>query len=286
MIIASWNVNGIRAVSKKDPFWQYLEGDDSPDIIGFQEIKAMPDQLKEKLRYPANYYAYWNPAEKKGYAGTAIWTKIKPLNVWYHLAAGDFEHEYHNSEGRVTIAEFDTFLFATAYFPNGGRNESQFEFKFEFYKHLFAHMDKLSLQTGKPAIINGDYNIAHTEIDIARAKENETSIGFTIAERKLIDWVIDDLGFIDTFREFNTEGDNYTWWHYISNARARNVGWRIDYTMIAPRLRRQLKNARILNNVFGSDHCPIDITLKCDEDDRIGEEIVHEKPGDEVQTLF
>ena len=284
MRIASWNINGIRAIAKKPDFFEYLNGPDSPDIIGFQEIKAMPAQLGDELLKPENYYTYYNPAEKKGYAGTAIWTKIKPLNVWYHLDAGDFEHEYHNSEGRVTIAEFDTFLFATAYFPNGGRNESQFEFKFAFYEHLFAHMEKLSKETGKPVILNGDYNIAHTEIDIARAKENETSIGFTIAERKLIDWVIDDLGFIDTFREFNTEGDNYTWWHYISNARSRNVGWRIDYTMIDPRLRDQLKGARILNNVFGSDHCPVDIELECEEDARIGETVMHKTT--ENPTLF
>jgi exodeoxyribonuclease III len=286
MKIASWNVNGIRAVSKKPDFFDYLNGPDSPDIIGFQEIKALPEQLTDDLLYPENYYTYWNPAEKKGYAGTALWTKVKPLNVWYQFEAQEFDHEYHNTEGRVTIAEFDTFLFATAYFPNGGRNESQFEFKFEFYKHLFAHIQKLSEKTGKPAIVNGDYNIVHTEIDIARPKENQNSIGFTIAERKLLDWVIDELGYIDTFREFDSNGENYTWWHYISNARARNVGWRIDYTMIDPRLRTNLKSAKILSHVMGSDHCPVEIELECSEDEKLGEKVIHEKPGDETQTLF
>ncbi|MBT6068631.1 exodeoxyribonuclease III [Candidatus Peregrinibacteria bacterium] len=286
MKIAAWNVNGIRAASKKPYFFDYLNGPDSPDIIGFQEIKALPEQLTDELLYPENYYTYWNPAEKKGYAGTALWSKIKPLNVWYQFEIKDFDHEYHNTEGRVTIAEFDTFLFVTAYFPNGGRNESQFEFKFEFYKHLFAHIQKLSEKTGKPAIVNGDYNIVHKEIDIARPKENQNSIGFTIAERRLLDWVTDELGFIDTFREFDSSGENYTWWHYISNARARNVGWRIDYTMIDPRLREKLQGARILDHVMGSDHCPVEIELTCEEDSQLGEKVVHKKPGDEVQSLF
>lgn len=285
MKIASWNINGIRAIAGKPDFMRFLEGPDAPDIIGFQEIKALPEQLPEKLRFPKNYYAYWNPAEKKGYAGTAIWTKIKPLSVWYHFEYEDFKHEYHNTEGRVTGAEFDTFLFFTAYFPNGGRSDEQFNFKFDFYKHFFGYVKEMAKKTGKPAIVNGDFNVAHTEKDIARPKENENSIGFTIAERKLLDWVIDKQGFIDTFREFCSDGDRYTWWHYFTKARDRNIGWRIDYTMISPALRKSLKNARILDNVFGSDHCPIDIELGCKEDAKIGEPIVHEKDV-ENPTLF
>lgn len=284
MRIASWNINGIRAIAGKPDFFKYLESTDAPDIIGFQEIKAQADQLPDKLRFPTNYYAYWNGAEKKGYAGTAIWTKIKPLNVWYHFEYKDFKHEYHNTEGRVTGAEFDTFLLFTVYFPNGGRNEDQFNFKFDFYEHFFGHVAEISKKTGKPAIVNGDYNIAHTELDIARPKDNENSIGFTVAERKMIDRVIGEFGFIDTFREFEKGGDHYSWWHYMSGSRARNVGWRIDYTMIDPRLRGQLVGARILDNVFGSDHCPIDIDLKCAEDARLGEIIVQQKA--DTPTLF
>lgn len=286
MKIAAWNVNGIRAIAKKPDFFKYLDGNEAPDIIGFQEIKVTHDQLNDELLYPKNYYTYWNPAIKKGYAGTALWTKVKPLNIWYHFEYSDFDHEYHNTEGRVTTAEFDSFLFCTAYFPNGGRNEDQFNFKFDFYKYLFAHLEELSKKTGKPVIINGDFNIAHTELDIARPKENEKSIGFTIAERKMLDWVTEDLGYIDTFREFEKNGEHYTWWHYISNARARNVGWRIDYTMIAPSLRAHLKSAHILNNVFGSDHCPIEIEITLPEDSKLSEPIIHKRPEDNAQTLF
>ena len=259
--IASWNINGIRAIAGKPDFVKYMEGRDSPDIIGFQEIKATTEQLKDKLLYPEHYYAYWNPAEKKGYAGTAIWTKIKPLNVWYHFEYGNFNHEYHNTEGRVTGAEFDTFLLFTVYFPNGGRNEDQFNFKFDFYKHFFGFVKEMSKKTGKPAIVNGDYNVAHTELDIARPKENENSIGFTKAERELLDWVVGKLEFVDTFRAFEKSGGHYTWWHYFTKARDRNIGWRIDYTMLDPRLHKHLKNARILNNIFGSDHCPIELVV-------------------------
>ncbi len=247
--IISWNVAGIRAVMKKN-FLEYVK-DEKADIVCLQETKAHPDQVDSKLiQYD---YHYWNTAEKKGYAGVAIFSKIKPLKVINGLDIPE-----HDKEGRVLTLEFDTYYLVNVYTPNSQRELLRLAYRQEWDKEFLKYLKKL--ETKKPVIVCGDFNVAHQEIDIARPKENRRNAGFTDEERAGFQKYIDH-GFIDTFREFEKGPGHYTYWYYMFGARARNVGWRIDYFLISKALRKRLKAAFIREKVMGSDHCPVGIEI-------------------------
>jgi len=247
--IISWNVNGIRAVLKKG-FAEFID-EEKPDIMCIQETKAHPDQVDEIMHDYEHHY--WNSAEKKGYSGTAIFSKIKPISVLY----GD--KPLNDNEGRVIALEFENYYLINVYTPNSKRGLERLEGRQTWDKEFLKFLK--NLEKKKPIIVCGDLNVAHKEIDIARPKQNERSAGFTIEERKGMDnYIKADL--IDTFREFNQEPDQYTWWSYFGNARANNVGWRIDYFLQSKKLRPILKDAFILPKITDSDHCPIGVILK------------------------
>ncbi len=254
MKLISWNVNGIRAAERKG-FFDWL-AQKPADIICVQETKAHPDQLTSKFIEPEGYYSYWSAAVRKGYSGVAVFTKQKPLSVIEGLGNNEFD-----GEGRVLQIEFKDFILFNIYFPNGGSGNKRVSFKMGFYDCFLKKADDLR-KKGRKLIICGDVNTAHEEIDLARPKENEKNTGFLPEERA---WVTKFLskGYIDTFRHFHPgEGGHYSWWDYKTGARARNVGWRIDYFFITPDLLTKLKNAFILTDIFGSDHCPVGIELK------------------------
>ena len=254
MKLVSWNVNGIRACVNKGHFLEYLQSEE-PDVIGIQEIKAMPDQLEERVLNPSGYYSIWHSAQKKGYSGVAIFTKQKPKMVLEGFGVDKFDNE-----GRAVIAEYDNFVFVNCYFPNGKRDEERLLYKLDFYKAIFDFCNDLRSR-GKNIVIVGDYNTAHKEIDLARPKENEKVSGFLPIERQWLDKIIDEFGYVDTFRQFNQEPKQYTWWDQVTRARDRNVGWRIDYVFVNKEFMPKVKSAFIHQNIMGSDHCPVGITL-------------------------
>ena len=245
----SWNVNGFRAVLKKGfALWFDKE---KPDILCIQEIKLQKDQHNLTSE---GYKQYWNYAEKKGYSGTAIFTKISPIDVKYGLGKKE-----HDNEGRVITLEFDGFFLVNVYTPNSQRGLTRLNYRQEWDKDFLLYLKKL--ENIKPVVACGDFNVAHKEIDLKNPKNNVKNAGFTPEERTGMDNYINS-GFVDTFREFDKKGGNYTWWSYMFGARAKNVGWRIDYFLISKSLRPRLKNAFILPDVMGSDHCPVGIELK------------------------
>ena len=248
--LISWNVNGLRAVLKKN-FLEFLEAE-NPDILCLQEIKCGPDDVEQL--WPMHYLTYWNCAEKKGYSGTAIFTKERPHQVTPHLGIAD-----HDREGRVLTAEYDYFFLVNVYVPNSKRELTRLPYRQQWDKDFLRFLKKL--EEKKPVIFCGDLNVAHTEIDLANPKSNVKTHGFTPEERAGFTAFV-QAGFLDTFREFEKGPKHYTWWSQMTGARARNVGWRIDYFLISPALRPQLKRAAILPHVLGSDHCPIVIELK------------------------
>ena len=252
MKIISWNVNGIRACYKKG-FAQYLESE-APDVLCLQESKAHVESLDDSILNIPNYHSYWHSAQRKGYSGTAIYSKEKPLNVTY-----GFGPEKFDSEGRVISAEYKDYIVFSVYFPNGQQGPERLAYKLEFYNEFFNYCQALR-ETGKELIICGDYNTAHTEIDLANPKENINTSGFMPIEREWLDHII-KLGYIDTFRLYNHHPDEYSWWSYRTAARDRNVGWRIDYVFITPGLQEKLASGFIQQHVLGSDHCPVGITL-------------------------
>ncbi len=248
-----WNVNGIRAVKRKGFLdWLFRE---SPDIISLQETKAHLEQLDAELKEPRGYYTYWSYPERKGYSGVATFTKEKPRNVQYEFDDGGLD-----MEGRVIIAEYPGFILLNIYFPNGKKDESRLQYKMDFYEAFLKFADSLK-KGGKKLVICGDLNTAHKEIDLARPKENSTISGFLPVERAWMDKLVAH-GYIDTFRHFNKEPNQYSWWDLKSGARARNVGWRIDYFFVSENLLPSVTRAFILPEVMGSDHCPVGITLK------------------------
>lgn len=261
MKLYSWNVNGIRAVAKKGD-WQRFLDTHSPDIICLQETKASSDQIELDL---PEYEEYWFSAEKKGYSGTAIFTKVSPEAVFqgfpeeiakkYALADsyGDT-----TKEGRVLALEFENFFVVTVYTPNAKDDLSRVPMRQAWDPAFLEYMK--SLEEQKPVIFCGDFNVAHTELDLARPKDNRGKKGFTDEERAGFE-AITSAGFVDTFRHFNKKGGNYTWWSHFAQARERNVGWRIDYFLVSQSLLPVLKSARIHPDVFGSDHCPVSIEL-------------------------
>jgi len=250
MKLISWNVNGIRAVLKKG-FLDFLDSSD-PDIICIQETKAHPDQVEIDLeKYP---HMYWSSAEKKGYYGTAVFSKIEPLNVKEGMGI-----EKHDNEGRILNLEFEGFFLVNVYTPNSKRGLERLEYRQKDWDRDFLkHLKKLEKK--KPVILCGDLNVAHEEIDLARPKDNQRNAGFTDEEREGFSNIM-TAGFIDTFREFEKDGGHYTWWSYMRRAREKNIGWRIDYFCISPLLLPGLNNAGIMPNVMGSDHAPITLEI-------------------------
>lgn len=251
----SWNVNGIRAVIKNG-FLDFLKKY-QPDIITLQEVKiAEKDRGKAELDFPG-YTEFWHSSERPGYAGTAILirekSKLKIIQQINGLNHHDFDHE-----GRVQTIEFDKFYLVNAYFPNTRHDLSRLDFKIEFNNRIFTHVKKL--EKTKPVILTGDFNVAHTEIDLANPKENEQNAGFTIEERTSFDKFL-KKDMIDIFRELNPKKIQYSWWTYRFGARKRNVGWRIDYFVVSKILKKKIIKAEILDQVLGSDHCPIRLEI-------------------------
>ena len=250
--VLSWNVNGIRAAAKKG-FADWLAAE-SPDILCVQETKAAEEQLGEEIKDIEGYYSYFSSAVKKGYSGVAIYSKEQPVDV-----KRGFGFEEFDSEGRTIIAEYTDFILLNVYFPNGKSSKERLKYKMDFYEEFLKYTVGLK-EKGKKLVICGDVNTAHKEIDLARPKDNEKTSGFLPEEREWIDRFLDS-GFVDTFRVFNSEGENYSWWDLKTRARERNVGWRIDYFFASENLKDNLKSAFIMSDVYGSDHCPIGIEL-------------------------
>ena len=265
MKLISWNVNGLRAVHKKGLFVPMVEKL-KPDILCLQETKAEKGQAEVDLK---EYEEHWNSASKKGYSGTAIFSKTKPISIALGLPE-DLVTKYKldgdsygdpNAEGRVVTAEFPDFFVVNVYTPNAKPDLSRLILRHKHWDPAFLAFCK-KLEQQKPVIFCGDLNVAHTEDDLAHPKENEGEHGFTKEEREGIDNII-KAGFVDTFRHFTPEGKGYyTWWTHWRNARERNVGWRIDYFFVSKKLVSRIKKAEILPNVMGSDHCPVLLELK------------------------
>lgn len=251
--ILCWNVNGIRAIQKKG-FLDWFQKH-SVDIVCLQETKAQAHQLDEKLTQIPGYKSYWFSAERKGYSGVATYTKSDPVSVRYGFGIPQFD-----SEGRVLVTEFPTFSLYNVYFPNGKRDQERLNYKLDFYNSILDHWEEERAR-GRQLVICGDYNTAHKEIDLARPKENENISGFLKVEREWIDLIV-KRGFVDTFRLFNTQPDQYTWWDMMTRARERNVGWRIDYFFVTENLVPRIKNAWISPDVMGSDHCPVGLEIE------------------------
>ena len=247
----SWNVNGLRAVHRHELFLPFLR-EQNPDILGLQEIKAQEDQLPADLLEIEGYHAYFNPAERKGYSGVALYTKQEPLDVINGLGIPEFD-----AEGRVIIAQYPTFTLMNIYYPNGQGSPERLEFKMRFYDAFLKVADDF-VKAGQNLIVCGDVNTAHTEIDLARPKENSKISGFLPLEREWLDEFLRH-GYSDTLRIFHTEPDLYSYWDMKSRARDRNVGWRIDYFFASDKIKPRITSAAIHSDIFGSDHCPISI---------------------------
>lgn len=249
MTLLSWNVNGIRAVHKKG-FLDWLAEAD-PDILCLQETRAEPAQLPAALAEPAGYHAFWNGSlSKKGYSGTALLTRTEPLQVEFGLGMPEFDQE-----GRTIIARYPSFTLINCYFPNGGRDHSRVPFKLAFYDAFLEKCQDLRAQ-GQTVVFCGDVNTSHREIDLARPKENQNTTGFLPEERAWIDQVV-EAGYVDTFRHVHPDlADQYTWWSMVTRARERNIGWRLDYFFVVKEAVDRIKDAFILPEVTGSDHCP------------------------------
>ena len=256
MKIFSWNVNGVRAIEKKG-FLDWMDNED-PDIICIQETKAKVEQLGSSLIEDHGYHTYWHSAERPGYSGVATFSKVEPLFVQNGLGIDRFDRE-----GRVLISEHENFLLYNIYFPNGQKDEIRLNYKLDFYDELLPIINE-QVESGSNVIVTGDWNTAHFPIDLARPKENIKTSGFMPIEREKMDRYVDS-GWIDTFRHFNTEPERYTWWTYRFGARQRNVGWRIDYFFVNESFISNIEDAEIHENIMGSDHCPVSITIKNDE---------------------
>ena len=253
MKLISWNVNGIRAADNKGLFdWFKSE---SPDVLCLQEIKALPEQFPPHLRNTPGYHIYINSAERKGYSGVATFAKKQPIFV-----KNGFGIEKFDKEGRVLITEYPDFVLFNIYYPNGKRDDERLEYKLDFYDAFLSIADNL-ISEGKNIVVCGDFNTAHKQIDLAHPKENEKYSGFLPVERAWIDTFIDH-GYVDTFRHFNKESDQYSWWAYRTHARERNIGWRIDYFFVNKEFLPNVKNAFIMQDVLGSDHCPVGIEIE------------------------
>lgn len=251
--ILSWNVNGIRAVHKKG-FLEWFSSE-KPDILCIQETKATRKQFPKDIRTFEGYNLYASEAVKKGYSGTATYTSIKPEKVNYGFGVERFD-----LEGRIIITDYGTFVLFNIYFPNGKMSHERLQYKMDFYDAFLEYADNLKDQ-GKNIVVCGDVNTAHKEIDLAHPKENSKISGFLPEERAWMDQFLSH-GYIDTFREFNKEPEQYTWWSYRTRARERNVGWRLDYFFVNKEFMKQVEASYILYDVMGSDHCPVGLDIK------------------------
>ncbi len=253
MKLISWNVNGLRAVINKG-FKDFFKEVDA-DIFSIQETKMQEAQLNETiLQIFEGYNAYWNSAEKKGYSGTAIFTKQKPLNVTYGIGK-----EEHDKEGRVITLEFEKFYMVNIYTPNSKRELERLDYRQIWEDEIRAYL--LDLSTKKPVVMCGDLNVAHNEIDLKNPKTNRKNAGFTDEERAKMTELLNS-GFIDTFRYKYPEVEGkYSWWSYMFHAREKNAGWRIDYFIVSESLKDKIEDAKILDDIYGSDHCPIELDL-------------------------
>ncbi|MBQ4161039.1 MAG: exodeoxyribonuclease III [Clostridia bacterium] len=250
MKFISWNVNGLRACMGKD-FEGYFKAVDA-DIFCVQETKLQEGQIDFA---PDGYYGYWNYAEKKGYSGTALFTKQEPLSVTYGIGI-----EEHDKEGRVITAEFADYYFITCYTPNSQNELKRLDYRMQWETDFLAYLKKL--EKTKPVILCGDLNVAHKEIDLKNPKTNRKNAGFTDEEREKMSTLLDS-GFTDTFRHFYPDRtDIYSWWSYRFSAREKNAGWRIDYFIVSDALNDRLTDADIHTDIFGSDHCPVELTIK------------------------
>ncbi len=250
MKIISWNVNGLRAVYKKN-FLSWLK-DSGADIVCLQEIKSDLENIPKDLFNPAGYFSFFNPAERKGYSGTAVFSKLQPEKVETKSGMKEFDNE-----GRFLKMEFPDFILIVLYLPHGGRGKEKMDYKLEAYKFLQNYFSKIK---DRKVLLIGDFNIAAEDLDLARPDGNRNNTMFTPEERTAIGKIV-SLGFADTFRKFHVGGGHYTWWPYFANARERNLGWRIDYAFASAALDKKLKSASILKDVKGSDHCPIEVEI-------------------------
>lgn len=250
MKFISWNVNGLRACMQKG-FMDFFNEMDA-DVFCVQETKMQPGQLELEL---PGYYQYWNSAEKKGYSGTALFTKAEPLSVTYGIGV-----EEHDHEGRVITAEFEDYYVVTVYTPNSQRELTRLDYRMQWEEAFLAYINGLKAKKG--VIFCGDLNVAHKEIDLKNPKTNHRNAGFTDEERNCFTRVLEN-GFIDTFRYFYPDmTDIYSWWSYMFQARSKNVGWRIDYFVASEDLKDRLVDAKIHTEILGSDHCPVEVELK------------------------
>ena len=252
MKIYSWNINGLRAAAKKS-FFDWIEYE-SPDILFLQETKLQNDQLTDELRNIFGYHSYFSFAEKKGYSGTAVYSKNEPTDVSYGLGINEFDNE-----GRIVKYFFGNTIMFNIYFPNGQMSEERLDYKLRFYDAALDHFESLRAK-GFNLLISGDYNTAHNEIDIKNAKANENYSGFLRIERDWLDKFV-KTGYVDTFRHLYPDKVQYSWWSYRFNARKNNTGWRIDYHFVNKEFLPKVKDSYIMNDVYGSDHCPIVIDL-------------------------
>ncbi len=248
--LVSWNVNGLRAVLRKN-FLEVLEAE-KPDVLCLQETKCREADLEPV--WPKGYRAYFSEAEKKGYSGTLLLSKREPLGVTRGMGVPE-----HDAEGRILTAEYADFFLVNVYVPNSKRDLSRLPYRQQWDRDFLKYLRRL--EKTKPVVFCGDLNVAHTELDLTNPKANQHNHGFTQEERSGFDAFL-KAGFIDSFREFESGGGHYTWWSVIGNARAKNVGWRLDYFLLSRALRPRLKRAFIRSEVLGSDHCPVGIELK------------------------
>ncbi len=256
--IISWNVNGIRAAAKKG-LLGFLQ-EQQPEVLCLQETKAQPEQLPEELITPAGYHSYWASAERKGYSGVAVYTSAKPTAV-HRMGIERFD-----SEGRFLMVEYPAFTLITGYFPNSQEGGKRLDYKLDFLDSLLSICDELTA-AGRNLLVCGDFNIAHKPIDLENPKANEKNAGYLPEERAWMDKYT-GAGYVDTFRMFTTEPRHYTWWSYRSNAREKNIGWRIDYHTVNERFRDAVGACDIMADVMGSDHAPVRISLEVDADGR------------------
>jgi len=255
MKLISWNVNGLRALHRKELFYPFLDKY-QPDILCMQETKSHQEQLSADILNIPGYNSYFESGIRKGYSGVAIYSKSRPKSIQTGFQIDDI----FDREGRIQIAEYESFILINIYFPNGGSGEERLNYKLKFYEALLQYLENIDY-ANKNIIITGDVNTAHTEIDLARPKENQKVSGFMPEERAWLDKLTQEYGFIDTLRMFTQEGELYTWWDMKTRARDRNVGWRIDYFFVSQPLKDKVKDAYILSDVYGSDHCPVVLEL-------------------------
>lgn len=252
LTIWSWNVNGLRAVMQKGFIDILMQ--EKPDLIGLQETKLQEEQIPIEILGLKDYHNYWSFAEKKGYSGVCLLSRPKPVSVSY-----GFDTERFDSEGRIIIAEYEKFFLFNIYFPNGKMNDGRLQYKLDFYDRCLEVMQE-HRKRGKMVLVTGDYNTAHKPIDLTHPKANQDISGFLPIERAWLDKIV-EAGWMDTFREFHPEPEQYSWWSYMGKAREKNVGWRIDYFFVNREHLSAVKNAGIRQDIYGSDHCPVFVEI-------------------------